>query len=106
MKSLNLKKIEAGVIITLFILGGIFFPLSSALQSNEKIIFIEDIIEDYHPVQRSENDPYIVPDNYYDNIQKTTLVDFVNDMGYNIDAGNRIQLSKYIFPGERIKIHG
>ncbi|MFE3845605.1 hypothetical protein ACFL1L_01930 [Thermoplasmatota archaeon] len=102
MESLNLRKIEAGVIITLFILGGVFFPLSSALQTNENNIILDDNFDDYHPVQYSENDPYILPEDYLDNIKQTTLDDFVNDMGYNTDAGNRLQRSLSIYPGERI----
>jgi len=102
MESINLRKIEAGVIITLFILGGIFFPLSSALQTNENNILLEDNFEDYHPIQVSEDDPYILPENYFDNIKQTTLDDYVNDMGYNVDAGNRLQRSFAIYPGERV----
>ena len=107
MESINLKKIEAGVIVTLFIIGGIFFPLSSALKTNENNILLEDIFsideyEDNHPVQVSENNPYIIPENYFDNKKLISFDEIENDMGYNIDSGNRIQLSKAIYPGERV----
>ena len=110
MKSYRFGKIEAGVIVTLFIVGGFFLPMSSALQfierdnnslvNNNKIILDEYI--DLHPVQTSENDPYIIPDGYFDSIVKTTLDDYENDMGYNVDAGDRINAAAEMYVGERV----
>jgi hypothetical protein len=110
MRHINFGKIEASIIVILFIIGGFFFPMSSALQSIEKSQnnlffsnqFFEDENSDFHPVQVSENSPYIVPENYFDNVKKTSLDDYDNDMGYNVDAGNRINTAAEMFVGERI----
>ena len=43
MKSLNIRKLEAGVIITLFLIGGFFLPMSSAFNTSENEIFLDSI---------------------------------------------------------------
>jgi hypothetical protein len=109
MRHINTGKIEAGIIVIIFIIGGFFFPMTSAFQSNyektdvllddNQIVLLDEDI-DYHPVQTSENDPYIIPDGYFDNIQKTTLDDYDNDMGYNVDAAGRINAAAEMYVGE------
>ena len=71
-----------------------------AYPNNNKIILDEYI--DLHPVQTSENDPYIIPDGYFDSIVKTNLDDYENDMGYNVDAGDRINAAAEMYVGERV----
>jgi hypothetical protein len=108
-------KIGAGI-ITMILLGSmLILPMMSALplniQSKEtKLSFAESILEEKQfiidekempaDLERYEGDHVIVPNDELDTQQ--ALISNQNDIGYNVDAGNKIVGSLNIYIGEPI----
>ena len=107
MRDNNFRKTEAGIIVVLFFIGGVLLPMSSAVQlvkenRNNSIIMDSFETDEYfegYPLQVSEYSPYIDVYDYF-NREQQTFDEIENDMGYNVDAGDRINTANIIYIGE------
>ena len=101
MQNLRIGKIGA-VLVTIFLIGAmLILPMSGAINTTRnEIIKINnlplDFTEDNHPDQPIRLDTVYVPE------ESTSLLDEQNDVGYNSDAGNRVQRSIPLYVGERV----
>lgn len=88
--------------------SSVFLPATNALHIqqnkiqailNEKQLLSTDMDSTNRPIQRSENDPFILDDQDSDT---TTNQEEENDMGYNSDVSSRIRSAAAIYIGEPI----
>jgi len=101
MQKFKIGKIGA-VLVTIFLIGAmLILPMSGAMNTTRnEIIKINnlplDFTEDNHP------DQPIRLDTVYNPEVTTSLLDEQNDVGYNTDAGNRVQRSIPLYVGEHV----
>jgi hypothetical protein len=102
--------ILGAVIISALLCGSsMIIPASDALSIQQK--YVENLIYEKNglsteknqyenPIQRSENDPFIVTDEEASN--SVSLDTIENDMGYNVDVSGRMRSAASIFIGEPV----
>jgi hypothetical protein len=110
-KILNSKKYKIGAIVfTLFLIGSFLtLPMSGAVTKNEAIENSSIIKNNglskltlYSPESTHPDNPILL-DNYYQSEEEISFVGEQNDIGYNTDAGDKIQRAMYIYVGEPLE---
>jgi len=108
MKKPNYNKIVA-VLIAIFFLGvALIIPSFSATSGNNilKTNYNENPFQTLGPLDFEENTehPVIGYEEIYIRPEDVSFAGEQNDINYNVDAGNRIQRSIPIYPGEQIDL--
>ena len=108
MKKPNYNKIGA-VLIAIFFLGvALIIPSFSATSGNNilKTNYNENPFQTFGPLDFEENTehPVIGYEQGYIRQEEVSFAGEQNDLNYNIDAGNRVQRSLPIYPGEPVDL--
>jgi hypothetical protein len=101
MQKISMGKIGA-VLAAIFLIGSMLvLPMSGAVNTTKNAIFEKnpltlDFTEDNHPEKPIRLDTVYIPE------ETTSLISDQNDIGYNTDAGNRVQRSIPVYVGEPV----